>query len=82
MCALAVRGGIQQWAVELKVWRDGRPDPLTEGLSQLSGYLARLGLDRGTLILFDGRSQAVPAPERCSQTEIEHERRRITLLRL
>jgi hypothetical protein len=76
------RGGVQRWAVEMKVWRDGRPDPLAEGLSQLSGYLSRLRLDRGTLVLFDGRSQAVPVPERCSQTEIEHEGYRIKLLRL
>jgi hypothetical protein len=38
-------GGVQRWAVELKVWRDGRPDPLPEGLRQLAGYLERLGLD-------------------------------------
>jgi hypothetical protein len=76
------RNGVQRWAVELKVWRDGRPDPLAEGLTQLSGYLARLGLDRGTLILFDGRSSAAPAPERCSRTEMEHEGRRLTILRL
>jgi AAA ATPase-like protein len=75
-------GVVQRWAVELKVWRDGRPDPLTEGLSQLSGYLSRLGLDRGTLILFDGRSQAVPVPERCVRSETEHEGRRLTVVRL
>jgi hypothetical protein len=28
-------GGLQRWAIELKVWRDGRPDPLSEGLEQL-----------------------------------------------
>jgi len=76
------RSGVQRWAVELKVWRDGRPDPLGEGLSQLSGYLVRLGLDRGTLILFDGRSNAAPAPERCARTEVEHAGRQLTVLRL
>lgn len=75
-------GGVQRWAVELKVWRNGRPAPLEEGLDQLSGYLARLGLDSGTLILFDGRSGAPPVPERCSESEIEHEGRRIAVLRL
>jgi len=75
-------GGVDLWAVELKVWRDGRPDPLAEGLEQLSGYLARLGLDRGTLILFDARSQADPLPERCSMQQLEHEGRQIAVLRL
>jgi len=75
-------GGLDRWALELKVWRDGRPDPLAEGLEQLSGYLDRLGLDRGSLILFDGRSQAPPLPERCSRSETEHRRHRITVVRL
>lgn len=75
-------GGTERWAVELKVWRDGRPDPLKDGLDQLSAYLERLGLNEGTLILFDGRSQAPPLLERCSQSEVEHQERRITVLRL
>jgi hypothetical protein len=75
-------GGLQRWAAELKVWRDGRSDPLSEGLKQLSFYLARLGLDRGTLILFDHRSSAASIPQRCSRTDVEHEGRRITVLRL
>lgn len=75
-------GGVERWAAELKVWRDRRSDPLPEGLGQLSGYLARLGLDRGALILFDDRSEAPPLPQRCALQEIEHEGRRITVLRL
>jgi len=75
-------GGVQRWAVELKVWRDDRPDPLPEGLAQLSGYLARLGLDHGTLILFDHRTSAPPIPGRCLRTEVEHEGRRIDVVRL
>lgn len=75
-------GGVQRWAIELKVWRDGRPDPLEEGLTQLSSYLDRLGLDSGTLILFDTRSGAAPVPERCSIHEVEREERRLTVLRL
>lgn len=74
--------GLQRWAAELKVWRDGRPDPIKEGLEQLSLYLDRLGLDEGTLILFDNRSQMPALPERCSREEREHKGRRITLLRL
>jgi hypothetical protein len=72
----------ERWAVELKVWRDGRPDPLPQGLKQLGSYLARLGLDHGTLIIFDARKDAPPPPERCSVEEIETEARRATVLRL
>lgn len=75
-------GGVQRWALELKVWRDGRPDPLDEGLRQLSGYLARLDLAEGTLIVFDGRTGTKPVPERCSETSLEHEGKRMTVLRL
>lgn len=74
--------GLQRWAIEMKVWREGRPDPLPEGLAQLSGYLARLGLDRGTLLLFDDRSSAPPLLERCQVSEVEHEGRRIQIARL
>ena len=45
-------------ALEVKVWRDGQKDPLTEGLRQLDGYLGRLGLETGTLMVFDARSTA------------------------
>jgi hypothetical protein len=51
--------GQRQWqreAVEIKVWRDKKPDPLDEGLVQLDEYLAQLGLDHGVLALFDRRS--------------------------
>jgi len=75
-------GGVQRWAIELKVRRDGRPDPLTEGAEQLSAYLDRLGLDSGTLILFDARSDAPPVPQRCSTQELQHGDRTITVLRL
>ena len=55
---------VQRVAVELKVWRDGRPDPLARGLEQLDGYLDRLGMDEGVLALFDRRSDAAPIPAR------------------
>ena len=45
-------------ALELKVWRDGQKDPLAKGLEQIDGYLERLGLLGGTLVLFDARSSA------------------------
>ncbi|HYX23565.1 MAG TPA: ATP-binding protein [Thermoanaerobaculia bacterium] len=84
---LAVRwplpeGGGERFAVELKVWRDGQADPLPKGLEQLSAYLDRLGLAQGTLILFDGRRDAPPLAERTARQEIEHDGRRVTVLRL
>lgn len=50
--------GEDRHALELKVWRDGQKDPLAKGLEQLDAYLARLGLQTGTLLLFDARSTA------------------------
>jgi DNA polymerase III delta prime subunit len=62
-----VAGGQREWqreALELKVWRDRRPDPLPQGLAQLDGYLERLGLDHGVLLVFDRRADAPPLAER------------------
>ncbi|WP_437751328.1 ATP-binding protein [Sorangium sp. So ce1389] len=61
---LCVRYAGEALAMELKVWRDGRLDPLVEGLTQLDGYLAGLGLARGWLVIFDRRSGQPPIPER------------------
>lgn len=74
--------GLQRWAVELKVWREGRADPLAKGLSQLASYLKRLGLDEATLILFDARKTAPPLPDRCSTEERRQDGHRITVVRL
>lgn len=68
---LVEQGRAQAWqreALELKVWRSREKDPLPKGLSQLDGYLARLGLDQGTLVLFDRRKDAV-SPEGDAQLE-------------
>ena len=83
---------LKRFAAEIKVrrdlrykarlWRDKDGDPLDDGLRQLGEYLDRLGLDEGTLILFDQRSDAPPVTERCSRDELEHGGRRITVLRL
>jgi len=51
-------------ALELKVWRDGAKDPLTEGLAQLDGYLDGLGLPTGWLVIFDQRSGLPDIAER------------------
>jgi hypothetical protein len=58
-----------QWqhaAFELKVWTQGEADPLCEGLEQLERYLDGLGLDHGTLVIFDRRPEAKPSTERTS----------------
>jgi hypothetical protein len=57
---------LQRAAFELKVWRDRdkKGDPLGQGLTQLDDYLARLGLDEGVLVIFDGRSAAAPIEAR------------------
>ncbi|MEE8526422.1 MAG: ATP-binding protein, partial [Thermoanaerobaculia bacterium] len=75
-------GGVERFAVELKVRRDGDGDPLEAGLDQLGEYLERLGLDAGTLVLFDQRAKAPPIGERCSRREQQHGGRRIIVLRL
>ncbi|GAA2108485.1 AAA family ATPase [Streptomyces synnematoformans] len=73
---------VQREALELKVWREGRPDPLTEGLSQLDDYLDRMELSTGTLVVFDTRPQAALVHER---TAFSQQRtpsgRTVTLLR-
>ncbi len=47
----------ERFALEVKVWRDGRGDPLAEGLAQLDAYCGRLGLGVGTLLIFDARAE-------------------------
>ena len=51
-------------AAEGNGWRGGAPDPLAEGLEQLDGYLAGLGLDSGWLVVFDRLSGQPPIAER------------------
>ena len=46
------------------MWRDGRKDPLADGLRQLDEYLDSLGLSQGVLILFDRRTTGEPLEER------------------
>ncbi|AFL75727.1 AAA-like domain-containing protein [Thiocystis violascens] len=66
---LCLRDGAVTLGLALKVWRDGRPDPLTEGLTQLDAYLAGLGLDRGWLVIFDRRARQPPIEARTSSHE-------------
>lgn len=61
---LCLRYGPDVLGIELKVWRNGRADPLEQGLAQLDGYLARLGLSGGWLVIFDRRPGQPPIVER------------------
>ena len=74
--------GVDRFAIELKTRRGGDSDPLEKGLDQLAGYLLRLGLEQGTLILFDQRRNAPPLPERISRQHVEQSGKRIQILRL
>jgi hypothetical protein len=55
---------LQREALELKLWAQGRPDPLAQGLAQLDAYLDRLSLRTGVLVVFDRRPGAAPLAER------------------
>jgi type II secretory pathway predicted ATPase ExeA len=68
---LCLRYGAVTLAMELKVWRPGRPDPLVAGLEQLDGYLAGLNLDTGWLIIFDRRPGLAPIAERTTTVATE-----------
>ena len=68
--------------IELKVWREKKRDPLTEGIEQLESYLARLRLDFGWLFVFDRRKNALPMEERLStQVVVTENQRAITVIR-
>ena len=68
--------------MELKVWREGRPDPLSAGLKQLDKYLSGLSLDTGWLVIFDRREGLPPISDRTT-TEIAQspDGRTITVIR-
>jgi hypothetical protein len=66
---LLVRHRDRALAIELKVWRTGESDPLSEGLEQLDRYLAGLGLDHGWLVIFDRRSGAGRLADRTGTEE-------------
>jgi type II secretory pathway predicted ATPase ExeA len=68
--------------IELKVWREKKRDPQTEGIEQLESYLGRLGLDFGWLFVFDRRKNALPMEERLStQVVVTENQRAITVIR-
>ena len=71
---LCLRRGEVSLGIELKVWRDGRKDPLEEGLTQLDRYLAGLtGAGPkvpGWLVIFDQRTGQLPVEERTKAREV------------
>jgi hypothetical protein len=79
---LFLRCGGETLAIEIKVWRPNRPDPLAQGLVQLDGYLARLGLDGGWLVIFDRRPGLAPIEDRlAASVESSPGGRRVTVIR-
>ena len=79
---LCLRYGTVTLGMELKVWRDGRPDPLAVGLTQLDAYLTGLGLDSGWLVIFDRRSNQPPIEQRTTcETQTSPQGREIQVVR-
>lgn len=68
---LCLRYGSVTLGIELKVWRDRRPDPLDRGLQQLESYLDRIEVTEGWLVIFDRRSNALEIADR-TQVEMVH----------
>ena len=80
---LCLRYAGEALAIEIKVWRPGRPDLQAAGLAQLDGYLAGLGLDSGWLVIFDRRPGLPPVEERLtSSAETSPAGNRVTVIRL
>jgi hypothetical protein len=79
---LYLQYGATKLAMELKVWREQRPDPLAQGLEQLDRYLAGLSLETGWLVIFDQRSGLPPISDRTSiESAITPQGRAITVIR-
>jgi hypothetical protein len=72
----------QREAIELKVWHPRAKDPLPKALIQLDGYLRRLDLDHGTLVIFERRPTAKDIDERTQfDTATTPDGRTVALLR-
>lgn len=79
---LCLRYGEETLGIELKVWRDGRPDPLKRGLVQLDQYLSRLGKETGWLVIFDRRGGLGPIEDRTTTEVVETPKgRSVSLIR-
>ena len=79
---LCLRYGEVTLGMELKVWREGRPDPLKTGLEQIERYLAGLSLETGWLAIFDQHSGLPPIGERTTtESDKTATERSITVIR-
>ncbi len=79
---ICLRYGKVTLGMELKVWRDRKPDPLNEGLKQLDKYLSGLNLDTGWLVIFDRREGLPPLSDRTiTESAISPAGRDITVIR-
>ena len=79
---ICLRYGKLTLGMELKVWRDHKPDPLNEGLKQLDKYLSGLNLDTGWLVIFDRREGLPPLSDRTTtESAISPAGRNITVIR-
>ena len=79
---ICLRYGRVILGMELKVWREGKPDPLPEGLKQLDKYLSGLNLETGWLVIFDRRPDLPPLSDRTStELAISPLGRSITVIR-
>jgi hypothetical protein len=79
---ICLRYGKVVMGMELKVWRQNKPDPLKQGLIQLDKYLNGLGLATGWLVIFDRRPGLPPMGERISTEEVlSPSGRNITVIR-
>ena len=76
-CDLLVEYGDQRLVIELKLYRDSVSEQ--EGLNQTARYLARLGLDRGYLLLFETRPD-IPWERRIYRRELNVDGKQIVLL--
>ena len=79
---LCLRYGAVTLGMELKVWKEGKKDPLNDGLKQLDKYLSGLALDTGWLVIFDRRPDLPPLSDRTTtETAVSPMGRTIVVIR-
>ena len=70
------------WAFNVRTWLAAILMRRAQGLAQLDGYLAGLGLESGWLVIFDRRPGLVPVAERlASRVERSPGGRVVTVIR-
>ncbi|MDB9538337.1 ATP-binding protein, partial [Anabaenopsis arnoldii] len=79
---ICLRYGDVVLGMELKVWKQGKADPLPQGLIQLDKYLSGLNLDTGWLVIFDLRPDLPPISDRTTtEITLSPQGRNITVIR-